>query len=122
MTTLQPVVVTVTRGAGRNILRSPFAISIARPDSSRPGHRHTSVDEMLAVVPGLSATSRNNPAQDARVSIRGFGARSAFGVRGVRVLRDGMPLTLPDGQTSLDYLSLESIGKIETPPQRMNQR
>lgn len=110
---LQPVVVTITRGSGRSVLASPFALSVVRPDSARPGQRHTAVDETLALVPGLSATNRNNPSQDPRLSIRGFGARSAFGVRGVRVLRDGMPLTLPDGQTPLDYLSLESVGTVE---------
>jgi iron complex outermembrane receptor protein len=57
--------------------------------------------------------NRTNPSQDPRISIRGFGARSAFGVRGVRVLRDGIPLTLPDGQTPVDYLSLESVDRIE---------
>ncbi len=110
---LDTVVVTVTRATGRSVLGSPFAVSIVQPDSSRPGQRHTAIDETLALIPGLTAASRNNPAQDSRLSIRGFGARSAFGVRGVRVLRDGMPLTLPDGQTPLDYLSLESVGRIE---------
>jgi len=110
---LEPVVVTVTRGSGRSVLRSPFAITLLEPDSARPGGRHTAIDEALALVPGLSATSRNNPSQDPRLSIRGFGARSAFGVRGVRVMRDGIPITLPDGQTPLDYLSLESVGRIE---------
>ncbi len=110
---LDPVLVTVTRGTGQSVLRSPFALSVIRPDSSRPGQRHTSIDETLAIVPGLSVTNRNNPSQDPRLSIRGFGARSTFGVRGIRVLRDGMPLTLPDGQTPLDYLSLESVGRIE---------
>ena len=112
-TRLEPVVVTVTRGSGRSLLGSPFALTVTRPDSMRPGQRHAAVDESLALIPGLSTASRNNPSQDPRLSIRGFGARSAFGVRGVRVLRDGMPLTLPDGQTPLDYLSLESIGRIE---------
>lgn len=112
-TKLETVVVTVTRNAERSVLRSPFAITIAQPDSARPGQRHASIDEFLAVMPGLSVTSRNNPAQDARLSIRGFGARSAFGVRGVRILRDGMPITLPDGQTPLDYVSVESVGSVE---------
>ncbi len=110
---LETVVVTVTRGSGRSVLRSPFAVTIVSPDSTRPGQRHNAVDESLALIPGLTAVNRNNPSQDPRLSIRGFGARSAFGVRGVRVLRDGMPLTLPDGQTPLDYLSLESVGRIE---------
>jgi len=110
---LDSVVVTVTRTTGRSVLGSPFAVTIVQPDSARPGQRHTAVDESLAMIPGLTAVNRNNPSQDPRLSIRGFGARSAFGVRGVRVLRDGMPLTLPDGQTPLDYLSLESVGRIE---------
>ena len=112
-TTLKPVVVTVTRGSGRTILGSPFAISIVQPDSSRPGQRHASIDETLGLIPGVVSVNRNNPAQDPRLSIRGFGSRSAFGVRGVRVLRDGMPVTLPDGQTPLDYVSLESVSRIE---------
>ena len=112
-TTLKPVIVTVTRGSGRTVLGSPFAITIAEPDSARPGQRRAAIDETLALIPGITAVNRSNPAQDARLSIRGFGARSAFGVRGIRVLRDGMPVTLPDGQTPLDYVSLESIGRVE---------
>jgi len=112
-TTLKPVVVTVTRGTGRSALTSPFAITITSPDSLRPGLRHTAADETLGFIPGVIAVNRNNPSQDPRLSIRGFGARSTFGVRGVRVLRDGMPITLPDGQTPLDYLSLESVGRVE---------
>ncbi len=110
---LEPVVVTVTRESGKSILRAPFALSVMRPDSARPGQRHTAIDESLSLVPGLTVTNRNNPSQDPRLSIRGYGSRSTFGVRGVRVLRDGMPLTLPDGQTPLDYLSLETVGAIE---------
>src|SRR5688500_1937679 len=110
---LEPVVVEVTRGTRRSPLKLPFAISVMTPDSTRPGQRHLSLDETLAQVPGLSVSNRNNPSQDPRISIRGFGARSAFGVRGVRVLRDGIPLTLPDGQTPVDYIDLESVGSIE---------
>lgn len=112
-TTLHTVVIAVTRGIGTSPLDAPFAMSVLRPDSVRPGQRHIALDESLALVPGLTAVNRTNPSQDPRISIRGFGARSAFGVRGVRVLRDGMPLTLPDGQTPVDYLSLESVGRIE---------
>jgi len=88
-------------------------VSVQTPDSTRPGQRHLSLDETLWLIPGLSVSNRNNPSQDPRISIRGFGARSAFGVRGIRVLRDGIPLTLPDGQTPVDYLDLESVGRVE---------
>lgn len=110
---LEPVVVEVGRGARRSLLELPFAVTVQTPDSSRPGQRHLSLDEALWLIPGLSVSNRNNPSQDPRISIRGFGARSAFGVRGIRVLRDGIPLTLPDGQTPVDYLDLESVGRVE---------
>src|SRR5438094_9133791 len=108
-----PPVVTVTRDVGRSPLDLPYAISIVRPDSLAPGQTHLLVDETLQGLPGVTVANRNNPTQDARISIRGFGARSAFGVRSIRVLRDGLPLTLPDGQTPIDYLDLESVGRVE---------
>ena len=113
VTRLQPVVVEVGRGEHRSPLDLPFAVTVQTPDSMRPGQRHLSLDDALWLIPGLSVSNRNNPSQDPRISIRGFGARSAFGVRGIRVLRDGIPLTLPDGQTPVDYLDLESVGRVE---------
>src|SRR4051812_6282432 len=113
VTRLPTVTVEVGRGSHGSTLDLPFAVAVQTPDSSRPGQRHLSLDEALWQVPGLSVSNRNNPSQDPRISIRGFGARSAFGVRGIRVLRDGLPLTLPDGQTPVDYLDLESVGRIE---------
>ncbi|MDQ6885841.1 MAG: TonB-dependent receptor [Gemmatimonadota bacterium] len=110
---LAPVVTTVTRERGRSPLDLPYAISIVRPDSSRPGQRHLGIDESLLLLPGVTVANRFNPSQDPRIALRGFGARSAFGVRGVKVLRDGIPLTLPDGQTPVDYLDLESVGSVE---------
>ena len=110
---LEPVVVEVARGAHRSPLDLPFAVTVQTPDSLRPGQRHLSLDETLSLIPGLTVSNRTNPSQDPRISIRGFGARSAFGVRGIRVLRDGIPLTLPDGQTPVDYLDLESVGRVE---------
>src|SRR5690349_7790920 len=112
-TRLEPVVVEVSRGARRPLLELPFAVTVQTPDSARPGQRHLNLDETLWLIPGLSVSNRNNPSQDPRISIRGFGARSAYGVRGIRVLRDGIPLTLPDGQTPVDYLDLESVGRVE---------
>ena len=103
----------MTRDAARPTLDLPYAISRVDPDSARPALRHISFDEMLLALPGVTVANRTNPTQDPRISIRGFGARSAFGVRGVRVVRDGIPLTLPDGQTPIDYLDLESVGRIE---------
>jgi iron complex outermembrane receptor protein len=111
--TMQPVSVTVTRDAARSMLELPFALARITPDSLHPGLRRTSLGELLLGIPGVQVQDRNNPTQDPRLSVRGFGARSAFGVRGVRVMRDGIPLTLPDGQTPIDWLDLESVGAVE---------
>ena len=110
---LPTVEVRVTRETGRSPLDLPFAVAVSHPDSARPGQRHLSLDETLMLLPGVTIANRHNPTQDPRISIRGFGARSAFGVRGVRIVRDGMPLTLPDGQTPVDYMDLESVGRVE---------
>lgn len=112
-TQLPVVEVSIAREAPRSTLDLPFAVTRTTPDSSRPGLAHVGLDEFLLHLPGVTVANRGNPTQDPRIAIRGFGSRSAFGVRGIRVLRDGIPLTLPDGQTPVDYLDLESVGSIE---------
>ena len=111
-TALPPVRVTATREGPRAPIELPYAVTLTRPDSLAALKR-LGIDELLFAVPGVSLANRQNPAQDPRVSIRGFGARSAFGVRGVRVLQDGVPLTLPDGQTPVDALDLEGADRVE---------
>jgi iron complex outermembrane recepter protein len=71
------------------------------------------LQELLRRVPGVVVGNRHNLAMDTRVVVRGFGARSAFGVRGVRILLDGIPLTLPDGQAALTNVDPGSIGRVE---------
>ena len=72
-----------------------------------------SLQEQINEVPGLITFNSNNYAQDLRISIRGFGARSAFGIRGIKLIVDGIPETTPDGQGQLDNLSLQDISNIE---------
>jgi iron complex outermembrane receptor protein len=111
-TALPVVNVTATREGPRPAVELPYAVTITRPDSLA-ALRKTGVDELLFAVPGVALANRQNPAQDPRVSIRGFGARSAFGVRGVKVLQDGVPVSLPDGQTPVDVLDLEGADRVE---------
>ena len=108
-----PPVVTVTRDVRRSPLDLPYSITSLRPDSVNPGQTHTFVEQTLSLLPGVTVANRTNPSQDTRISVRGFGARSQFGARSIRILRDGMPLTLPDGQTPIDYLDLEAVGRVE---------
>ncbi len=109
---LPTVRITAARDGPRAPLDLPYAATLVRPDSLA-ALRRVGVDELLFAVPGVALANRQNPAQDPRVSIRGFGARSAFGVRGVRVLQDGVPVTLPDGQTPVDVLDIEGADRVE---------
>lgn len=72
-----------------------------------------SFNDYVEEVPGLFILNGYNFAQDSRISIRGFGSRSAFGIRGVKLIVDGIPETTPDGQGQLDNLNLSSIRRIE---------
>ena len=69
--------------------------------------------ESLNKIPGIVASNRQNYAQDLQISIRGFGSRTKFGVRGVRLIIDGIPATIPDGQGQSSSISLTSVDRIE---------
>ncbi len=77
------------------------------------GRPEINLSEGLGMVPGVSVRERQNYAQDLQLSIRGFGARSTFGVRGIRLYVDGIPATMPDGQGQLSHIDLSSAGRIE---------
>ncbi len=91
----------------------PAAISAVTRDAIENAGPQISLSEVLSQVPGISVLNRNNDAQDLQMSIRGFGARSTFGIRGVRVLVDGIPATMPDGQGQVSNVALGSVGRIE---------
>jgi iron complex outermembrane receptor protein len=79
----------------------------------RDGQSAINLSETLVRVPGVFAANRQNYAQDLQISSRGFGARAAFGVRGVRLYQDGIPVTMPDGQGQTGSFSLLSAQQIE---------
>lgn len=109
---LSPVSVTVLRTPLR-MDEVPYAVSVNGFPEIQLGKPGISVEEALRVIPGVQVDNRFNPALGERVVIRGFGARSQFGVRGVRVLVDGIPATLPDGQSSLTHVDVKSLGRVE---------
>jgi len=111
-TTLAPVVVTATRTEAA-AFDVPASIDRIDGDLLRDGRLQVNISESLAAVPGLLARDRQNYAQDVQISVRGFGARSTFGVRGVRLYVDGIPATLPDGQGQVSNVDLGSAGRIE---------
>ncbi|WP_424460282.1 TonB-dependent receptor family protein [Ottowia sp.] len=109
---LNAVVVTATRidAPGFDV---PASIDRLEGDEIRANRAQVNISESLAGVPGLQARDRQNYAQDVQLSLRGFGARSTFGIRGVRVYVDGIPATLPDGQGQISHVSLGSVGHME---------
>ncbi len=109
---LDPVVVTATRTAER-AFDLPVAIDTVTADQIQNGQLQINLSESLARVPGISIQSRWNYAQDLQLSIRGFGARANFGVRGVRLYQDNIPATMPDGQGQTGSFSLVSAQRIE---------
>ncbi|HEY0305548.1 MAG TPA: TonB-dependent receptor [Longimicrobiales bacterium] len=109
---LQKIEVTVTRTT-EPLARVPAAVSIIERNDIQRGQPGIGIDEALNLVPGLVVNNRYNFALGTRISIRGFGSRAAFGVRGIRVLTDGIPLTMPDGQANLNNVDLTSTGSIE---------
>ncbi len=110
--TLSPVVVTATRQA-QNSFDLPVAIDVVEQQNIKDGQLQMNLSESLIRVPGITAQNRTQQAQDPQISSRGFGSRSAFGVRGVRVYVDGIPLTMPDGQGQPGVVDLSAIKSIE---------
>lgn len=109
---LDPVTVTVTRTEAA-LAALPYSISSIDQRELRRGRATDGLDEALAIIPGVVVANRYNYALDQRIAVRGFGARSAFGVRGVKILLDGIPQTLPDGQGQLTNLELGDVERIE---------
>ena len=95
------------------LARTPAAVSIVDVPEELAGRAATGLDEALIYVPGVVTRGSSNYAQDLRLSIRGFGSRAAFGIRGVTLLVDGFPETLPDGQAQVDSVDVESLERIE---------
>lgn len=111
-TRLPEIAVTVTRQTAP-LSRIPAAVSVLdRADLTR-GRATLGLDEALADLPGVHVANRYNASLDQRLSIRGFGSRSSFGMRGLRLVLDGVPQTLPDGQGQLSNLDLASVDRVE---------
>lgn len=109
---IAPVTVTVLR-TPFELREIPYAVAVnteAEIQRAKPG---LGLDEALAAIPGVQVDNRYNYALGERISIRGLGARAQFGVRGARVLLDGVPATMPDGQTTLNHVDLGFVRRAE---------
>lgn len=108
---LGPIEITATR-VEKDPVDIPAAISTIGQDQIQLGAEQLGLDESLRQIPGLFMLNRYNFAQDLRASIRGFGARSSFGIRKIKIIVDVIPETLPDGQGSVDGIDIGSAASI----------
>lgn len=108
---LDPILVRVLPSAIGT--RAPYPVSVISGTQLTRGTASAFIEEAVRAVPGVQIHNRFNFAVGERIAIRGFGPRSQFGVRGIRVLVDGIPATLPDGQATLDHLDLSGLGRVE---------
>ena len=106
------MVVSASRSEQRSF-DAPAAIQSVGRAAIEDGGPQVNLSEALKQVPGLTILNRQNYAQDLQVSIRGFGSRASFGIRGIRLLIDGIPATTPDGQAQGSSISLTSTERIE---------
>ncbi len=111
-TRLDPVVVS-GNGVERRAFETPFSVSVVDAEELRSGGLMVNLSETLNRVPGLVVNLRNNYAQDLQISSRGFGARSTFGIRGLRLYTDGIPATMPDGQGQVSNFDIAGAQRIE---------
>ncbi|MDX6083283.1 TonB-dependent receptor [Xanthomonas campestris pv. incanae] len=108
---LPAVQVDAARVHGVDDFDLPASFTVVAADADN--RRGAQVSELLDGIPGLVARDRQNYAQDTQLSIRGFGARSTFGVRGVRLLVDGIPASMPDGQGQLSHFNVLGAQRVE---------
>ena len=111
-TALDPVVITATR-TERSTLDVPASVDVIDRDAVRDAQWRVNLSESLSRAPGVVVLNRQNYAQDLQISIRGFGARSTFGVRGIRLYVDGIPASMPDGQGQVSNFPLNAAERIE---------
>ncbi|WP_304933199.1 TonB-dependent receptor [Herminiimonas sp.] len=109
---LPEIVVSASRSE-QNRFDAPAAIDVVQVNGFSAQSPLVNMSELLSAVPGVQVRERQNYAQDLQISVRGFGTRSTFGVRGVRILIDGIPATMPDGQGQASSASLASASRIE---------
>ena len=109
---LEPVVISAERSR-QTTFDAPAAISVVTRETIDNGGLQVNLSEVLNRVPGITVLNRQNYSQDLQLSIRGFGSRSTFGIRGVRLIVDGIPATMPDGQGQASNVALGSAQRIE---------
>jgi iron complex outermembrane receptor protein len=108
----ETMVVSASAG-GLSELDTPAAVSVVSGEDIRLAAPRVNLSENLSGLPGVQIQNRQNYAQDLQISVRGFGSRSTYGVRGMRIYVDGIPATMPDGQGQTSNIDLNSVDRVE---------
>lgn len=108
----EAIVVTILRDSVL-LVETPRAVTILDAERTRRARPGAGLAETMRGIPGVRVEDRASEALDERIVVRGFGARAGFGVRGVRVVVDGIPATMPDGQTTLTHVDPRTVDRIE---------
>ena len=98
---------------GTTLAQTPASVTVIDAEQMRDRQLQVNLSESLSGVPGLQINNRQNYAQDLQLSVRGYGARSTFGLRGVRLYVDGIPATMPDGAGALSHIDIASLERVE---------
>lgn len=108
----ETIVITAS-GAAQRVFDTPYAVGVVDAQTLRAAGPMVNLSEALSRLPGLVASNRNNYAQDLQINSRGFGARASFGVRGLRLVADGIPASGPDGQGQVSNFDLAGAERME---------
>lgn len=109
----ETMLVSATPTTALSELDTPAAVNVVYGEDMRRAAPRVNLSESLTSVPGLQVQNRQNYAQDLQLSIRGFGSRSTYGVRGIRMYVDGIPATMPDGQGQTSNIDINSVESVE---------
>jgi len=109
---LEPVTISSSRFLAKDI-QTPLSITVIDQSRLQVGQSKLSLFESLGAIPGVFAMNSENFAQDLRISIRGFGARASFGIRGIKIISDGIPESIPDGTAKVGNLDVGTMERME---------
>ncbi len=109
---LEPVTISSSRFITKDI-QTPLSVTVIDQSRLQIGQSKISLFESLGAIPGVFAMNSENFAQDLRISIRGFGARASFGIRGIKIISDGIPESIPDGTAKVGNLDVGTMERIE---------
>ena len=104
--------VTVTR-TDQQLSAVPQSITVVQRDQIEYAQRRASLDEALRGIPGLFVQNRRNYGLSGGIGLSIRAPQPRFGLRGLAIIQDGIPITTADGTTEPGNIDLGSVGRID---------